>query len=91
MLYDFPLGIMDGDCDIDLLDPYDPSSNAVHGQSAPEATLLSYKCCMSQLSIVVKSALADLYTPRRDLSANDSSRLQRLFSKVRDLGKRLRT
>jgi hypothetical protein len=91
MLYGFPLGVMDSDCDIDLLDPYDPSSNVVHGQSAPEATLLSYKCCMSQLSIVVKSALVDLYSSRRDLSANDSSRLQRLFSKVRDLDKRLRT
>lgn len=90
MLYGFPLGILDSDCDIDFLDPYDPSSSAVNGQSAPEATLLSYKYAMAQLSTVVKSALVDLYSSRRDTSTDKSARMLKMFSNVEDLDKRLR-
>lgn len=101
MLYGFPLSINDDDCDVELLDPYslrsddaswDPTARAQTGQ----ATLLSYKHAIAQLSIIVKSALTDLYGLRqRRMNTNGSSGaanrncLQGLMASVTSLDKRL--
>ncbi|KAF6805970.1 tall aerial hyphae-4 [Colletotrichum musicola] len=70
MLYGFPLSIVDGDCDVDLPSPYplrskDATWNVVQRKAAGKATLLSYKHAMGQLSVIVKSALSELYGTRQ--------------------------
>ncbi|KAG6363895.1 hypothetical protein INS49_008998 [Diaporthe citri] len=79
MLYGFPLNINDDDCDVQLLCPYplrssDASWDSSIRQQMGQATLLSYKHAMAQLSIIVKSALTDLYGLRqRRTHANGNS------------------
>lgn len=67
MIYGFPLSISDADCDVEPLDPYDPWSITADGQpsSTDQTTLLLYKCSMSSLSRIVKSALEALYRSRK--------------------------
>ncbi|KAI7775504.1 hypothetical protein LA080_006747 [Diaporthe eres] len=102
MLYGFPLNINDDDCDIQLLCPYplrssDASWDSTVWQQNGQATLLSYKHTMAQLSIIVKSALTDLYGLRQRRThansksgATDRDRLQGLMASVTSLDKRLR-
>lgn len=102
MLYGFPLNINDDDCDIQLLCPYplrssDASWDSTVRQQTGQATLLSYKHSMAQLSIIVKSALTDLYGLRQRRThansksgATDRDRLQGLMASVTSLDKRLR-
>lgn len=100
MLYGFPLSIQDDDCDVELLNPYpvrsqDPFWDSATWRATGRATLLSYKYAMSQLSIIVKSALTDLYGLRQSLPQKDSStlrhgvRLQNLAANVTSLDARL--
>ena len=67
MMYGFPLTFSDADCDVNPLDPKDPWSLAADGQpsASGEPTLLVYKCSMSALSEMVKSALQELYASRQ--------------------------
>ncbi|KAL1624023.1 hypothetical protein SLS56_008005 [Neofusicoccum ribis] len=96
MLYGFPLSITDDDCDIELLDPYavrssDPAWDSAAWRTNGEATLLSYKYSMAQLSIIVKSALTDLYGLRQSRpekispAVGKGSRLQKLIATVASL------
>lgn len=97
MLYGYPLGITDSDCDVQLLNAYAASeknstwgsveSQRAHGQ----ATLLSYKRCMAELSIIVKSALTGLYALHRRGSEETTraSRLKDLAATVKSLDTRL--
>lgn len=63
--YGYPHGIVDEDCNVELLDPLAPSA----GQSSANyneihqcpANLLSYKYLMSKLSVLLKDVLNDLY------------------------------
>lgn len=100
MLYGFPLSINDDDCDVDLLDPYplrsgDSSWHAVSWKEKGQATLLSYKHSMVQLSIIVKSALVDLYGLRRSSPekrtprVSGQHRLHSLIATVANLEQRL--
>lgn len=100
MLYGFPLSINDDDCDIGLLNPYpsrsrDPSWNCDALRSQGQASLLSYKHSMVELSIIIKSALTNLYGLRRlsrhrDPSTdNNGSRLQNMMSTVASLEARI--
>ncbi|KAM0559929.1 hypothetical protein ACHAPJ_003879 [Fusarium lateritium] len=72
MLYGFPLGFSDSDCNVEPLNPYDEYSGATSEASQiRQPTLLFFKCSMSTLSAIVKSALVDLYGARgnqQDLS-----------------------
>lgn len=102
MLYGFPLSINDNDCDIQPLNPYslrsnDASWDATARQQMGQATLLSHKHAMSQLSVIVKSALTDLYGLCRSRtqingssSAANRNRLQELMASVTSLDQRLR-
>lgn len=102
MLYGFPLSINDDDCDVQLIHPYplrsgdalwDPAARQETGQ----ATLLSYKHAMAQLSVIVKSALTDLYGLRQrrvhtsgSSGGADRHRLHGLMASVTSIDKRLR-
>lgn len=102
MLYGFPLSINDNDCDTQPLNPYslrsnDASWDSTVRQQMGQATLLSHKHAMSQLSVIVKSALTDLYgLCQRRMQMNASSgaanknRLQELMASVTSLDQRLR-
>lgn len=102
MLYGFPLSINDNDCDIQPLNPYslrsnDASWDATARQQMGQATLLSHKHAMSQLSVIVKSALTDLYGLCRSRTqingssgAANRNRLQELMTSVTSLDQRLR-
>lgn len=100
MLWGFPLSINDDDCDVQFLNPYplrssDPSWDATVWQQTGQATLLSYKHAMGRLSVIIKSALTDLYGLRqrrhtnRNTSATDKFRLQELVANVTSLDRRL--
>ncbi|KAE8151545.1 fungal-specific transcription factor domain-containing protein [Aspergillus avenaceus] len=96
MLYGFPLSLSDSDCDVDPLDVYDESSaSAIQESLPPRTTLLHYKCAMSTLSSIVKSALVDLYSPTRGHGykgqriADQASRLTTLLGRVELLSSRL--
>lgn len=102
MLYGFPLSINDVDCDIELLNPYPLRSHHSSWTSKDwrrtgQATLLSYKYSMVTLSIIVKSALTELYGLRQGLPANrglaevNASRLQAIVTTVSSLDSRLQT
>lgn len=100
MIYGFPLSINDDDCDVELLNPYplrsgDPSWNPVVWKRTGQATLLSYKHAMGQLSVIIKSTLTGLYGLRQSRHTNyspvatDKTRLQQLMAGVASLDKRL--
>ncbi|KZF23018.1 hypothetical protein L228DRAFT_141513 [Xylona heveae TC161] len=96
MMYGFPLSISDSDCDVDELDPFDEYSGSTsQAQTSEQPTLLFFKCYMSKLSRIVKSALTDLYGTHRDLDRENhpimshNARLQSLIKKVQDLDSRL--
>ncbi|CAG9984787.1 unnamed protein product [Clonostachys byssicola] len=67
MIYGFPLNMSDSDCNTEPLDPSDQWSIAADGQpsSSRQPTLLVYKCSMSALSKIIKSALEHLYRSRQ--------------------------
>ncbi|KAF4964557.1 hypothetical protein FSARC_7516 [Fusarium sarcochroum] len=65
MLYGFPLGFSDSDCNVEPLNPYDQySGSTAEAIQTRQPTLLFFKCSMSTLSAIVKSALVDLYGAR---------------------------
>ncbi|KAJ5757152.1 fungal-specific transcription factor domain-containing protein [Penicillium nucicola] len=63
--YGYPHGIVDADCNVELLDPlatYTCQSPASYNEMHQcPATLLSYKYLMSKLSVFLKEVLTDLY------------------------------
>ncbi|PYH89643.1 hypothetical protein BO71DRAFT_104064 [Aspergillus ellipticus CBS 707.79] len=64
--YGYPHGVVDTDCNLELLDPSGPSlgeSAASHNEEhqRPASSLLSYKHLMSKLSVFLKDTLNDLY------------------------------
>ncbi|KAH6897392.1 putative fungal-specific transcription factor [Thelonectria olida] len=73
MIYGFPLSISDEDCDVGPLDAHDEYSGSVRGVSARGTTLLSYKCAMSQLSLMIRSAIKDLYGSGRNSGSSGDS------------------
>ncbi|SCV33634.1 uncharacterized protein FFB14_04614 [Fusarium fujikuroi] len=82
MLYGFPLGFSDGDCNVEPLDPYDKYSGSTKGsRQIMRPSLLFYKCAMSRLSAIVKSALVELYGTRHGDRKRKNS-LKGLFDKV---------
>lgn len=99
MIYGFPLSMSDSDCNTEPLDPSDQWSIAADGKpsSSRRPTLLVYKCSMSALSKIIKSALEDLYRSRQkqhrsEISAvqNETSlRLQFIRNKIKALNKEL--
>ncbi|EHK16743.1 uncharacterized protein TRIVIDRAFT_133632, partial [Trichoderma virens Gv29-8] len=96
MMYGFPLGISDSDCDVEELNPHDGCSVSTTDDEDPgQPNLLFFKCAMSKLSRIVRCALTDLYGTHRNLDrqnrpiVDDSSRLQSLIAKVADLDERL--
>ena len=95
MLYGFPLSISDPDCDVALLDAHDRFSTAVNGKLPGEITLLSYKCAMSELSLIIRGALTDLYgagrvsIDKQAPSLKSTSGLQNLTKKVTNLDSKL--
>ncbi|PTB40341.1 hypothetical protein M441DRAFT_90611 [Trichoderma asperellum CBS 433.97] len=98
MLYGFPLSISDRDCDTKPLHPYavrslDSLGDSIFRRAAGEPTLLSYKYFMVQLSIIVKSALADIYGLHRpsddSKKRDDKYSLNRLLETVTNLDARL--
>ncbi|KAL5615841.1 hypothetical protein FOBRF1_004589 [Fusarium oxysporum] len=89
MLYGFPLGFSDSDCNVEPLDPYDEYSGSTkESRQTMIPSLLFYKCAMSTLSAIVKSALVELYGTRHgDRKRKDN--LKGLFDKVTVLNGRL--
>lgn len=101
MSYGYPHSIKDADCDVELLDPSARSQVAPSPRSFDEPpqtkpTLLSYKYLMSKLSILIKSALAELYrigtgsTVPSD-PTNSTTDLHHLVQKVASLDAGLQT
>ncbi|KAI8687903.1 Fungal-trans domain-containing protein [Fusarium keratoplasticum] len=93
MLYGFPSSISDRDCDIAPLNPYDEYSGSMsEEQYATKPNLLFFKCAMSKLSAIVKSALDDLYGTRCNgerQGPSQAARLKSLVNKVASLNSRL--
>ncbi|KAJ5160663.1 fungal-specific transcription factor domain-containing protein [Penicillium canariense] len=100
MSYGYPHGIKDADCDVELLDPlakFATSQPTVSFDAANQcpASLLSYKCLMSKLSVIIKDILTGLYgrgscpgtTQRGRLDSKSS--LHSLIRKVSGLDIRL--
>ncbi|KAG5761497.1 hypothetical protein H9Q72_010388 [Fusarium xylarioides] len=89
MLYGFPLGFSDSDCNVEALDPYDEYSGLTKDSHLTRRpSLLFYKCSMSRLSAIVKSALVELYGARHsDRKTKDD--IKGLFNKVVTLNGRL--
>ncbi|SCN71477.1 uncharacterized protein FFMR_02034 [Fusarium fujikuroi] len=82
MLYGFPLGFSDTDCNAEPLDPYDKYSGSIkESRQTMRPSLLFYKCAMSRLSAIVKSALVELYGTRHGDRKRKNS-LKGLFDKV---------
>jgi hypothetical protein len=89
MLYGFPLGFSDSDCNVETLDPYDEYSGSTkESRQTRRPSLLFYKCSMSRLSAIVKSALVELYGTRHGDRKRTNS-LKGLFDKVAALNGRL--
>ncbi|KAF5633831.1 transcriptional regulatory [Fusarium tjaetaba] len=89
MLYGFPLGFSDSDCNVEALDPYDEYSKSTkESRQATGSTLLFYKFSMSKLSAIVKSALVDLYGTSHD-NRKRTNNPKGLFDKVRALNESL--
>ncbi|KAJ9659625.1 hypothetical protein H2198_003038 [Neophaeococcomyces mojaviensis] len=100
MLYGYPLSISDKDCDIELPDPSITPQTERLSQSQErglnnDATLLSYKYLMSKLSIIIKTALTDLYgvcqqsVGKSERASSRNQRLQQLVQSVAELDHRL--
>ncbi|WZH39192.1 putative fungal-specific transcription factor [Fusarium acuminatum] len=90
MLYGFPLGFSDSDCDVEALDPFDEYSRSTsEARLTRQPTLLFYKCSMSDLSAIVKSTLIDLYGARRSGDQQNSCGPKSLINRVTTLNKRL--
>lgn len=90
MLYGFPLGVSDSDCDIEALDPFDEYSRSTsEARLTRQPTLLFYKCSMSELSAIVKSILIDLYGARRSGDQQNSCGPKSLINRVTSLNQRL--
>ncbi|RSL52752.1 hypothetical protein CEP54_010733 [Fusarium duplospermum] len=93
MLYGFPSSISDRDCDVAPLNPYDEYSGSMsEEQFATKPNLLFFKCAMSKLSAIVKSALDDLYGTRCNgdqQHPSQAARLKGLVNKVSSLNARL--
>lgn len=90
MLYGFPLGFSDSDCDVDALDPFDEYSRSTsEARLMRQPTLLFYKCSMSELSAIVKSILIDLYGARRSGGQQNSCGPKSLINRVATLNQRL--
>ncbi|RMJ10671.1 hypothetical protein CDV36_009714 [Fusarium kuroshium] len=93
MLYGFPSSISDRDCDVAPLNPYDEYSGSMsEEQFATNPNLLFFKCAMSKLSAIVKSALDDLYGTRcsgDQQHPTQTARLKNLVNKVASLNARL--
>ncbi|KAF5628957.1 transcriptional regulatory [Fusarium sp. NRRL 52700] len=89
MLYGFPLGFSDSDCNIGPLDPYDQYSGSTKESRHPRgSSLLFYKCSMSKLSTIIKSALVELYGTRQgDRKRRDD--VKGLYDRVAALNRRL--
>ncbi|KAF5590985.1 transcriptional regulatory [Fusarium pseudocircinatum] len=89
MLYGFPLGFSDSDCNVDPLDSYDQYSRSTKESHHSRVTsLLFYKCSMSRLSVIIKSALLELYGTRHsDREKGDN--FKGLTDKVATLNGRL--
>lgn len=95
MSYGYPHSIKDADCDVELLDPsarsqVAPSPGSFDQSSQTKTTLLSYKYLMSKLSILIKSALAELYRIGADSTepsdpTNSTTDLHHLVQKVAGL------
>ncbi|KAG7410923.1 putative transcriptional regulatory protein [Fusarium oxysporum f. sp. rapae] len=89
MLYGFPLGFSDSDCNVEALDPYDEYSGSTkESRQTIGPTLLFYKCSMSKLSAIIKSALVELYGTRHD-DRKRTNNPKGLFDKVTVLNGRL--
>ncbi|PNP85100.1 hypothetical protein FNYG_01625 [Fusarium nygamai] len=89
MLYGFPLGFSDRDCNVEALDPYDEYSGSTKELCQTTGpTLLFYKCSMSKLSAVIRSALVELYGTRHD-DRHRTNNPRGLFDKVKALNRRL--
>ncbi|KAM5379001.1 hypothetical protein ACJA88_005561 [Fusarium oxysporum] len=89
MLYGFPLGFSDSDCNVKALDPYDEYSGSTkESRQTRGPSLLFYKCSMSRLSAIVKSALVGLYGTRHD-DGKRTNNPKGLFDKVAALNGRL--
>ncbi|KAH7269100.1 uncharacterized protein BKA55DRAFT_587924 [Fusarium redolens] len=89
MLYGFPLGFSDSDCNVETLDPYDEYSGSTkESRQTRRPSLLFYKCSMSRLSAIAKSALVELYGTRHGDRKRTNS-LKGLFDKVAALNGRL--
>ncbi|KAM0230427.1 hypothetical protein ACHAPO_009191 [Fusarium lateritium] len=93
MLYGFPTNISDCDCDVAFLDPYDECSGSVSkGQHVSKPNLLFFKCAMSELSVIVKGTLDNLYRPRSGQGQKNTdygSRLRKLVDEVESLNQKL--
>lgn len=88
MVYGFPLGFADADCDAEPLDPRDPWSIGADSQASAinKPTLLEYKCAMSTLAMIVKSVLQELYQPQQkqatSVTRNESTEDAPLIAKA---------
>lgn len=101
MSYGYPHSIKDADCDVELLDPSArsqaaPSPGPFDQSPQTKTTLLTYKYLMSKLSILIKSALAELYRIGADStepsnSTNSTTGLHHLVQKVAGLDAKLQT
>jgi hypothetical protein len=100
MLYGYPLSINEDDCDVGPLHQYpersrDPTWDVTTWRSNGQATLLSYKVAMAELSIIVRAALLDLYSlgsnnKRGGAEGSTASRPIRTLTKsVNELNKKL--
>ncbi|KAL9574027.1 hypothetical protein ACKAV7_001803 [Fusarium commune] len=89
MLYGFPLGFSDSDCNVETLDPFDEYSGSTKlSRQTRRPSLLFYKCSMSRLSAIVKSALVELYGTRHG-DRKRTNYPKGLFDKVEALNRRL--
>ncbi|KAH8668887.1 fungal-specific transcription factor domain-containing protein [Xylariales sp. PMI_506] len=96
MLYGFPLGIIDTDCDVEPLDTQDLWSICASNTAIGQSSLLYYKSAMSELSKIIKTALTDLYGQRSKATGNvqqstllEGPGLQAMVDKVALLDTRL--
>ncbi|OJK01885.1 hypothetical protein ASPACDRAFT_50699 [Aspergillus aculeatus ATCC 16872] len=72
VVYGYPHSIWDADCDVEPLDPSAKlqvmqCSRIPDDLQAPKTTLLYYKRLMSELSVVTKAALGELYRTKPSL------------------------
>lgn len=97
MLYGYPSSISDEDCDITRLDPYyragqDTPQPSRTDTGSTDATLLSYKYFMSELSTIIQSTLRELYSLRSKSQGDRIPRaggLQRQIQTVAEMDARL--